>query len=97
MPRSSRRLRISPGSIAVARSSVFDAGTCQNEGRPRRWRRRVASSARYQLVHRDGLEHLGEARGDARAGHLLQRVLERELAFDDVRVGVDDGMVELVS
>src|SRR5688572_440729 len=49
MPRSSRRERISPGSIAVARSSVLEAGTCQNDGRLRRWRRRVASSARYQL------------------------------------------------
>src|SRR5262249_6255510 len=41
------RERISPGSMAVARSNVL-ARTCQNDGRPIRRSRRVRSSAWYQ-------------------------------------------------
>ena len=35
------------------------------------------------------------ARGDRFAGDLLEEIHEREIAFDDMRVGVDHGMVEL--
>jgi len=49
------------------------------------------------LVHRDGFEDLGKSRGNARARNVLQHVLEGELAFDDMRIGVDHGVAELLA